>query len=80
MNGLEEDLGLVGSQYNVCISILFVGYTVAQVPSNMLMSTKKIRPSLWMSSWMMAWAITSACTALATDYTGMLVTRLILGR
>ena len=25
LNGLEEDLGLKGSQYNTCISILFVG-------------------------------------------------------
>jgi hypothetical protein len=26
LNGLEDDLGLVGTQYNTCISILFVGY------------------------------------------------------
>ena len=25
LNNLEDDLGLVGSQYNTCISILFVG-------------------------------------------------------
>ena len=25
LNDLEEDLGLVGSEYNTCISILFVG-------------------------------------------------------
>lgn len=26
LNGLEDDLGLVGTQYNTCVSILFVGY------------------------------------------------------
>ena len=26
LNNLEEDLSLVGTQYNTCISILFVGY------------------------------------------------------
>jgi hypothetical protein len=26
LDGLEKDLGLHGSQYNTCISILFVGY------------------------------------------------------
>ena len=31
LNGLEKHLGLVGSQFNVCVSILFVGYTVVQV-------------------------------------------------
>ena len=25
LNSLEEDLGLVGTQYNTCVSILFVG-------------------------------------------------------
>lgn len=25
LNTLEEDLGLVGTQYNTCVSILFVG-------------------------------------------------------
>lgn len=28
------------------------GYTLIQIPSNMLMSTKKVRPSLWMAGWM----------------------------
>ena len=26
LNNLEDDLGLEGTQYNTCISILFVGY------------------------------------------------------
>jgi hypothetical protein len=32
LNGLEEDLGLEGSQYNTCISILFVGYVFIFTP------------------------------------------------
>lgn len=79
LNKLEQNLHLVGSQYNVCISILFVGYTLVQIPSNMAMSTTRVRPSLWMCSWMMAWAVLSACTALAKDYTGLVVTRFLLG-
>lgn len=79
LNGMEKDLGLVGTQYNTCISILFVGYVCFQIPSNMLISTKKVRPSLWMTSWMLAWAVVSACTALSKNYTGLLVCRLFLG-
>jgi hypothetical protein len=30
IQGLEADLGLKGVQYNVCLSILFVGYIVMQ--------------------------------------------------
>lgn len=79
LNGLERHLGLVGTQFNVCVSILFVGYTTAQVPSNMAMASKKVRPSLWMSFWMAVWAIISACTALANSYTTMVVIRFLLG-
>ncbi|KAL2862694.1 putative MFS transporter [Aspergillus lucknowensis] len=42
LNGLEDDLGLVGTQHNTCISILFVGYLLMQIPSNMLMSSGKL--------------------------------------
>ncbi|TXT11279.1 hypothetical protein VHUM_02030 [Vanrija humicola] len=79
LNGIEKNLGLVGTQYNTCISILFVGYVSFQIPSNMLISTQRVRPSLWMTSWMLAWAVVSACTALTKNYIGLLVCRLLLG-
>ncbi|KAF2677560.1 vitamin H transporter [Lentithecium fluviatile CBS 122367] len=79
LNHLEDDLGLVGSQYNTCISILYVGYLLAQIPSNMLMSSQKIRPSLYMSSCMMAWATVATLTALVKNYTGLVVVRFFLG-
>jgi hypothetical protein len=34
LNGLEEDLNLSSSQYQTCVSILFVGYIAGQVPSS----------------------------------------------
>ncbi len=79
LNHIERDLGLRGTQYNLCISILFVGYTVVQMPSNMIMASKKVRPSTWMCCWMMAWAICSGCTALAHNFTGLFTARLMLG-
>ncbi|OAL40658.1 hypothetical protein AYO20_00394 [Fonsecaea nubica] len=56
LNGLEDDIGLTGSQYNTCISILFVGYLLMQLPSNMLMASKRIRPSIYMGFCMALWA------------------------
>ncbi|KAJ9646425.1 hypothetical protein H2199_002474 [Coniosporium tulheliwenetii] len=79
LNDLEDDLNLKGSQYNTCISILFVGYLLMQVPSNMLMSSNKIRPSIYMCICMAGWAIVSACTALVHNYTGLVVVRFFLG-
>lgn len=79
LNNLEKDLGLVGSQYNTCISILFVGYLLMQIPSNMLMSSGKIRPSWYMCSCMACWALVSALTAIVHNYTGLVVVRFFLG-
>lgn len=53
LNTFEKDLGLVGNQFNICVSVLYAGYTLIQIPSNVLMSTKRVRPSTWMASWMM---------------------------
>jgi MFS family permease len=50
-----------------------------QIPSNMLMSTQKVRPSIYMCICMMAWAVVSACTALTHNYTGLVVVRFFLG-
>lgn len=79
LNGLEKDLGLVGSQYNTCISILYVGYLFAQIPSNMLMSSKKVRPSLYMASCMIVWGCVATLTALVKNYVGLVMVRFFLG-
>lgn len=33
LNNLEKDLGLTGNQFNICVSVLYAGYTVIQVGS-----------------------------------------------
>jgi MFS family permease len=45
----------------------------------MLMSSSKIRPSLYMGSCMAGWAAVSACTALAKNYTQLVLVRFCLG-
>lgn len=77
LNTLEADLDLTGSQYLTCVSILFVGYILGQIPSNMLLT--RLRPSLYMSSAMALWAIVSSLTAASQNYIGLLMTRFFLG-
>ncbi|KAL3418716.1 MFS transporter [Phlyctema vagabunda] len=77
LNGLDKDLKLKGTQYQTCVSILFVGYLAGQVPSNMILS--KVRPSLYMAVCMMAWAIVSTLTCVVKDYKGMMLCRFFLG-
>ncbi|KAM0325044.1 hypothetical protein ACHAQA_007581 [Verticillium albo-atrum] len=77
LNDLEVDLNLKGSQYQTCVSILFVGYLLGQIPSNMILT--RTRPSYYLSFFMALWAIVSALTALSTNFTGLLLTRFFLG-
>lgn len=79
LNGLEKELGMnpKSSQFNTTVSILFVGYVLMQVPSNMLIT--KVRPSRYMSGWMAVWAIVSGCTALVQNYSGLVACRFLLG-
>lgn len=75
LNDLEEDLGLVGSQYNTCISVLFVGYLIMQVPSNMIMNSGKIRPSIYMGLCMVSYSPRHTCP-LSNNISGALGHRL----
>ncbi|UNI22475.1 hypothetical protein JDV02_008363 [Purpureocillium takamizusanense] len=77
LNDLEEDLGLTGTQYQTCVSILFVGYILGQLPSNMFLT--RTRPSRYMGIMMMLWAVVSGLTAVSRDFVGLLLTRFFLG-
>lgn len=48
IQGIEDDIGLVGDQYNTAISVLFAGYIALQIPSNMLLT--RVRPSIYLVS------------------------------
>ncbi|KAJ4293085.1 hypothetical protein N0V90_008367 [Kalmusia sp. IMI 367209] len=77
LSTLDEDLNLKGVEYNTAISVLFVGYLLMQVPSNMFIT--KTRPSIYLSVCMIAWATVSACTALVRNYGGLVAVRFLLG-
>ncbi|KAJ0376902.1 hypothetical protein COL26b_004958 [Colletotrichum chrysophilum] len=77
LNGLEKQLGLSSVQYSTSVSILFVGYILGQIPSNMVLT--RVRPSWYMGGFMMAWAVVSALTAVVHDYKGLVLTRFFLG-
>lgn len=78
LQGLEKDLGLNQAQYQTGLSILFVGYIIAQVPSNLVLNYVG-RPSLYLGFFIIAWGTVSALTALVKDYSQIVVCRFILG-
>ncbi|KAJ5824796.1 Major facilitator superfamily domain general substrate transporter [Penicillium robsamsonii] len=75
--GLEEDLGLVGNQYQVCVSILFVTYCFFEVPSNLVL--KKLRPSRYIATISILWGIIATLTGITQNYGGLIACRVLLG-
>ncbi|KAF9243773.1 MFS general substrate transporter [Melanogaster broomeanus] len=69
LRGFEEDLHLEGQQFNTVLSILYVGYILMQVPSNMLLN-RIGKPSIYLPGCMAIWGLM---------YTGVLVARFCLG-
>ncbi|RAL01117.1 MFS general substrate transporter [Aspergillus ibericus CBS 121593] len=76
--GLQKDLNLTGDEYQVCVSILFVGYLLMQVPSNMILN-KLGKPSIYLPGCMVVWGVISCCTAATKDFAGLVVVRFFLG-
>src|SRR3954470_11827258 len=74
---METDLGLVGNQFQVAVSILFVTYILSELPSNLVL--KKLRPSRWISFIAVSWGIIATLTGLCQNYAGLIVCRVFLG-
>ncbi|GAA5820965.1 hypothetical protein JCM11251_001898 [Rhodosporidiobolus azoricus] len=77
VQGIEEDLGMVGTQFNTAISLLFVGYILGQLPSNMILS--RSRPSLYLACCVFIWGIVSLSTGFVQNYHQLLAVRILLG-
>ncbi|KAL5339619.1 phosphoglycerate mutase-like protein [Aspergillus crustosus] len=75
--GLEEDLGLVGDQYQVTVSIFFVTYCLFEVPSNLVI--KKFTPSRYIASIAVIWGIIATLTGVVQSYGGLIACRVLLG-
>ncbi|ETW84071.1 major facilitator superfamily [Heterobasidion irregulare TC 32-1] len=78
LRGFETDLKLKGEEFNTLLSILYVGYILMQIPSNMFLNYIG-RPSLYLPICMMIWGTISILTGITTSFTGALLTRFFLG-
>ncbi|KAG0708679.1 major facilitator superfamily domain-containing protein [Suillus ampliporus] len=78
LGGFEEDLHLKGQQYATVLSIVYVGYILMQLPSNMYLHWLE-RPAILIPSSMAIWGVVSALTGITKNYTGILLARLFLG-
>jgi MFS family permease len=75
--GLPKDLGLVGQQPNIALTIFFVPYILFEIPSNILM--KKLSPHIWLSGCILLFGIIMIAQGFVQSYGGLLATRFFLG-
>jgi len=76
--GMEEDLGLSESQYLTSVSILFVGYLLMQVPSNLYLNKIGL-PAIYLPACMIVWGAISTATAACQNFGGLVACRFFLG-
>ncbi|KAG8680470.1 hypothetical protein FRC09_018209, partial [Ceratobasidium sp. 395] len=78
LRGFETDLHLKGQEFATLLSILYVGYILMQVPSNMFLNYIG-KPSLYLPVCMLIWGTISVLTGITHNFVGALLTRFFLG-
>ncbi|KAK4516656.1 uncharacterized protein ATC70_011633 [Mucor velutinosus] len=75
--GITKDLSISATDYNIALSIFFIGYIIFEVPSNMIL--KWIGPSKWIPIVMISWGTVMASMAACHNTAGLLASRFFLG-
>lgn len=75
--GLEKDLGLVGYQYNIGLSIFYITYALSEVPSNLLL--KKVGADIWIPTLVTTFGVVCFSTAFIRNFSGFMAVRAFLG-
>ncbi|KAH6884647.1 major facilitator superfamily domain-containing protein [Coprinopsis sp. MPI-PUGE-AT-0042] len=74
--GLEQDLGMSGADFNVALTIFYVFYTAADIPSNLIL---KKYGTTWLAILVIAFGIIALFSAFMTSFSGLIATRIFLG-
>ncbi|KAJ0346548.1 hypothetical protein KNSL1_007405 [Colletotrichum chrysophilum] len=75
--GMAETLHLSANQYATAVAILFVGYVLMQIPSNVFLAN--LRPSIYLPACMAMWGLLSTLTGIAHNAAGLYALRFFLG-
>lgn len=78
LRGFEADLKLKGQEFATLLSILYVGYIIMQIPSNMFLNWIG-KPSIYLPACMIVWGTISVLTGITHNFVGALLTRFFLG-
>lgn len=75
--GLQKELKLSDLQYSTAVSVTYVLYIMAELPSNLLL--RKIGPRVLLPGLCFLWGLVTCLQCLVNNYPGLIGARLMLG-
>ncbi|KAI1337482.1 MFS general substrate transporter [Xylariaceae sp. FL0016] len=77
IQGMGEDLNLIGYRFNIATSIFYIVYLTIEVPSNILL--KKVGPRFYIPGLVFGFGVISVATAFVKDFAQLCACRALLG-
>ncbi|KAH7002669.1 major facilitator superfamily domain-containing protein [Ilyonectria destructans] len=75
--GMELDLGMSGTDYNLSLTIFFISYAVFEPLTNALL--KRLTPRIFFTSIIVTWGLIMTLMGFVTNFRGLLAARWFLG-
>ncbi|KAK7035976.1 MFS domain-containing protein [Favolaschia claudopus] len=75
--GLMKDLKMTPEQYSIALTVTYVPYIAAELPSNLLL--KIVGPNLMLPTMLTLWGVVTTCQGTLKTYEGLLACRFFLG-
>ncbi|KAG6848802.1 hypothetical protein H0H93_013907, partial [Arthromyces matolae] len=75
--GMQKELKLTNHQYTIALTVTFIPYFMAQLPSNLIL--KRVGPNILLPAMLTLWGIITTLQGFVKNYTGLLVCRFFLG-
>ncbi|KAM5372976.1 hypothetical protein ACJZ2D_007187 [Fusarium nematophilum] len=75
--GMEPDLNMSGTDYNLSLTIFFISYALAEPITNGLL--KRLSPRIFFTGIIFAWGVIMTLMGTVTNFQGLLAARFFLG-
>lgn len=77
IEGLEKDINITGTQYNIALSVFFISYSIFEPLSNILL--KRMRPSIYIPIIVILWGTCTTLLGIVKNFSHLCAVRWFLG-